>query len=78
MAERSWLMGSVRGGRSGAVEMCKAWMFTGITNAAREIMAKAFTPWRGRFTHVLEFGGNGPMQEGEIQHTRNVVCRQLG
>lgn len=52
-------------------------MFTEITCAAREVIAKAFTA-RGAGSHMyLEFGGSGPMQEGEPQHRGNVVGRQL-
>lgn len=37
--------------------MCKAWVFTGITCAAREVIAKAFTACGGGFTHVLRVWG---------------------
>lgn len=57
--------------------MCKAWVFTGITCAAREVIAKAFAAWRAGLHMYLEFGGNGPMQEGELQHTGNVAGRLL-
>lgn len=36
--------------------MCKAWVFTEITCAAREVIAKAFAAWWG-FIHVLRVWG---------------------